>query len=183
MEISLFAYTLHLPISRLHKATISKLQIFSTDSGSPAVFSCILAQCGLHSILTRCPIPAGQKWPTAWCYTSILHCRYGVLRCRQHEICTFEFCSKALPWSHLTTQSVLGLHYAFPPTWFFQSNGFFCITTPCRPELLIWLTLYFILSYWSQSDCWPLASLVLQSFEEQAFYSVSWWFDIACTSR
>lgn len=175
---------LHLPLSGLHRATISKLQFFSTDSGSPAVFACILAQCSLHSILTRCPIPAGQKWPTAWCYTSILHCRDGVLRCGQRLHFSILFKSSTLVSSDHTISSRSALCFP-PPTWFFRSNGFFCITTPCRPELLIWLTSYFILSYWTlwllQSDCWPLTSL-LQSFEEPAFYPVSCWFDIASSS-
>ncbi len=112
MQISLLAYILHLPIARDYtEALISKLEFFRTGSGSPAVFPCILAQCSLHSILARCQVPAGQKWPTAWCYTSIFHCRYGVSRCGQRELCTFESCSKALPWSHVTTISFLVLHY------------------------------------------------------------------------
>ncbi len=150
MQISLLAYILHLPIARDYsEALISKLEFFRTGSGSPAVFPCILAQCSLHSILARCQVPAGQKRPTAWCYTSIFHCRYGVSRCGQRELCTFESCSKALPWSHVTTISFLDLHYDISNIFLFfsllLSNGFISITTPCRPELLIWFALYFIL--------------------------------------
>lgn len=150
-------------------------EFFSTDSGSPAVFRCFLAQYSLQSILTRCPVPAGQKWPTAWSYTITLHCRYGVFKVWAawdlHLWILFK--SSTLVSSHHKIFSRSALCFLFLPTWFFLSNGFFCTTTtPCRPELLIWLTLCFILSYWTlwilQSDFWPFASLVLWRFKEQA---------------
>lgn len=74
------------------------------------------------------------------------------------------------------------IHFFFSlPTWFFLSNGFFCTTTPCRPELLIWLTLYFILAYWTlwllQSNCWPFAIKLWRTR-----FLLAGWCDIGCTS-
>lgn len=106
--------SIHTPSShspRLHRGTDLKDWVFQHWLRFTCSVSLYFGTMQSHSILPRCQVPAGQKWPTAWCYTSILLCRYGVLRCGQRELCTFEFCSKALPWSHLTTISFLGLHY------------------------------------------------------------------------
>lgn len=58
------------------------------ELSSLAVFPCILTQPILHSILTRCHVPAGPEWPTACCYTTDFTAGMVFLRCRQCEICT-----------------------------------------------------------------------------------------------